>query len=220
MEYKIVRSKRKTIALQINSNMEVVVKAPFGVSDFYIDELVQKRKKWIIEKVGVVGRRKERMIFKKYEEGEEFLFLGKRYKMEIDDKQKEKVYLEKTLKVKNTLKVKDLVIKWYKKEALDYFADRVCEMARDFGYKYNKVLISNAKKRWGTCNFRNDIRINWRLIMAPSEVIDYVILHELVHTKIKNHSKKFWMAVKLAMPEYKHQEKWIKDNRFELMSLE
>lgn len=59
----------------------------------------------------VVGRRKERMIFKKYVEGEEFLFLGKRYKMEIDDKQKEKVYLEKTLKVKNTLKVKDLVIK-------------------------------------------------------------------------------------------------------------
>ena len=52
-------------------------------------------------------------------------------------------------------------------------------------------MISNAKKRWGTCNFRNDIRINWRLIMAPSEVIDYVILHELVHTKIKNHSKKF-----------------------------
>jgi len=61
--------------------------------------------------VGIVGRRKERMIFKKYEEGEEFLFLGKRYKMEIDDKQKEKVCLEEILKVKNILKARDLVIK-------------------------------------------------------------------------------------------------------------
>lgn len=92
-------------------------------------------------------------------------------------------------------------------------------MAEEFGFECGKVWISNAQKRWGTCNFKNDIRINWRLIMAPAEVVDYVILHELVHTKIKNHSKRYWNEVQRLMPEYKKCEKWIKENRFELMSI-
>ena len=140
-----------------------------------------------------VRKRVSKKVVKRFIEGEVFLFLGKKYELQIVEKQKQKIVFDKAifLREKELLRAKEVIIKWYKNEALNYFADRVSEMARELGFVSERVFISNARKRWGTCNSKNDLRFNWRLIMAPAEVMDYVILHELVHTKVKNHSKKY-----------------------------
>lgn len=218
MQYIIKRSKRRTIALEINSSGQIIVRSPFRISDSFIDQLVQKKKQWILNKIKLINKRILKKVIKRFEEGECFLFLGKKYKLRINQKQKEKIVLntEICLKEKDKLKIKENILNWYKKEALMYFSKRIKFLASKYDFKYNNIAISNAKKRLGVCNQYNDIRINWRLILSPIEVIDYVIIHELVHTKIKNHSKNYWNSVNLILPNYKKMEKWLKDNREEV----
>ena len=218
MQYIIKRSKRRTIALEINSSGQIIVRSPFRISDSFIDQLVQKKKQWILNKIKLINKRILKKVIKRFEEGECFLFLGKKYKLRINQKQKEKIVLNTEIcsKEKEKLKIKENILNWYKKEALIYFSKRIKFLASKYDFKYNNIAISNAKKRLGVCNQYNDIRINWRLILSPIEVIDYVIIHELVHTKIKNHSRIYWNSVNLILPNYKKMEKWLKENREEV----
>lgn len=218
MEYIIKRTKRKTIALEINSNGQIIVRSPLKIDDLFIDKLVQRKKQWISKKMKLIQKRISKKVIKKFEPGEYFMFLGKKYILTINQKQKENIILNTKIlaKQKDPLKIKDNIFKWYKKEALIYFKKRINILALNHGFKYNNVAISNAKKRLGVCNQHNDIRINWRLILCPADIIDYVLIHELVHTKIKNHSKNYWNKVSSILPDYKKSEKWLKDNREEL----
>lgn len=85
-----------------------------------------------------------------------------------------------------------------------------------FGKNVNNVRLKNAKTRWGSCSTRGNINLSTRLMLAPDDVIDYVIIHELAHLVEQNHSPKFWKLVERAMPEYKEKKKWLKDNSRDL----
>ncbi|RZD17352.1 MAG: M48 family peptidase [Candidatus Acididesulfobacter guangdongensis] len=101
---------------------------------------------------------------------------------------------------------------FYKYKASAVISQRIKVISDAHGFKYKKIGLTSAKKRWGSCSYNDCIRINWRLIMAPTDIIDYVIIHELSHTIHKNHSKNFWNYVGLIMPDYKIRIKWLKDN--------
>jgi predicted metal-dependent hydrolase len=101
---------------------------------------------------------------------------------------------------------------FYKYKASAVISQRVKAISGAHGFKYKKIGLTSAKKRWGSCSYNDCIKINWRLIMAPTDIIDYVIIHELSHTVHKNHSKNFWNYVGSIMPDYKIRIKWLKDN--------
>ncbi len=101
---------------------------------------------------------------------------------------------------------------FYKYKASIVISQRIKAISDIHGFQYKKICLTSAKKRWGSCSYNNCIRINWRLIMAPADIIDYVIIHELAHTIHKNHSRNFWNYVGLVMPDYKISIKWLKDN--------
>lgn len=218
INYTIIRSKRRSVALEISSKAELIIRAPFRIDDSIIKGIIDEKKSWIERKIEEVKKRQRKVVVKKFVADEEFLFLGKKYKLRIVRDQKEKLKFDNGffLSEKYILKGKELIIKWYKNEAEKYMADRIKEIANEHGFSYGKVQITNAKKRWGVCNGKNWIRINWRLIMATDTVIKYVIIHELVHTKIKNHSRLFWNEVSRILPDFKKSEKWIKENREQL----
>lgn len=218
MQYQIKRSKRRTITLEVKSNAEIVIRAPFRVSDSVIDGLVQKRKDWIAEKLNLVKKRNSNKITKKYIEGEHFLFFGKDYELKFIKNQKEKIVFDNDIYIKEKYfsKSKDILLNWYKQEALKYYISRAGELSLKYDFNPKSIKLSNAKKRLGVCNQYNDIRINWRLIVAPKDVIDYVLVHELVHIKIKNHSKNYWSKIALILPDYKEKEAWLKANKHEL----
>ena len=102
----------------------------------------------------------------------------------------------------------------YKTQALDYITQRVEYYAQISGLKYRSIRINNATTRWGSCGYKNSLNFSWRLIMAPPRVVDYVIIHELMHLKQKNHSHKFWAEVALMMPDYAQEERWLKQNGY------
>jgi predicted metal-dependent hydrolase len=108
---------------------------------------------------------------------------------------------------------KDILIAWYKAQACQKISERVDWHSSLSGLKYNKIKISGAQKRWGSCSAKGNLNFSWRLIMAPLRVIDYVVVHELAHLEENNHSKRFWNKIKIMMPDYKEHKEWLKENR-------
>ncbi len=212
---KIIRSKRKTIALQITDSATLIVKVPFDVDEETIKRVVLKHKGWIEKKKREIELRDPKFSPKEFVNGEGFLYLGRYYKLKIvDDQEVPLKFKNEFLLLKDALpQAKRLFIEWYKKMAHKKISHRVRWYAQKRGFKYNKINITNAKKRWGSCSKRN-LNFPWRLIMAPLPVVDYVIVHELVHLEEKNHSKSFWNKVKILMPDYMRHKDWLKNNSY------
>jgi predicted metal-dependent hydrolase len=95
---------------------------------------------------------------------------------------------------------------------------RVAELAEQYGFAYNNISIRDQSTRWGSCSVEKNLNFNWRLILAPVKVMDYVIIHELAHTIHMNHGSKFWDVVKNFEPNYKAYVKWLKQNQKVLFS--
>ena len=109
-------------------------------------------------------------------------------------------------------KEKNSQLAWYRNEARKYLEHRAQELAESHGFHYNKIFIRSQKTRWGSCSKRKNLSFNWKLIKSPLFVIDYLILHELVHTEFMNHSKQYWHKVHALYPEYKIASQWLKEH--------
>lgn len=107
----------------------------------------------------------------------------------------------------------------YREAAKEYFPKRVSYYAHILGISYGKITIRDQKTRWGSCSSKGNLSFNWRLILAPPNVLDYVVVHELCHRKEMNHSQRFWALVESVMPDYKEYRKWLKENSGKLTLL-
>jgi len=213
---KIIKSNRKTIAIKPTENGTIIVKAPKKATNKLIIDVIEQHKDRILEKLKELEKIKE-INFKQFVAGEEFLYIGKAYKLYIVEnletplKFQDGFYLSKDYKNQR----REIFIDWYKKQAKIIIPNRVKYWAEKCGYSIKKVGITNANKQWGSCSAKGNLNFSWRLILAPLEVIDYVIVHKLSHLKELNHSKNFWNEFKKCMPEYKKHHDWLK-NSFKL----
>jgi predicted metal-dependent hydrolase len=103
--------------------------------------------------------------------------------------------------------------KWLKFEAKRVLTERAQHFSGLMGVSYTALKLSSAKTRWGSCSAKNSLNFSWRLILCPTDVIDYLVVHELAHILQKNHSPKYWQQVAAILPNYKQQQKWLKANR-------
>ncbi len=102
---------------------------------------------------------------------------------------------------------------YYREKARSLLTDRTDYYAEKFGLKYNGIRINGARTRWGSCNYKNGLNFNWKILFAPPQVMDYLVVHELAHTIHKNHKKLFWNKVALMHPEHKESRKWLRQNQ-------
>ena len=137
-------------------------------------------------------------------------FVTKNYIMDFIDKHKD--WIEKRISNQKESKININKIEEYKKQAREYIPNRVKEIAEKYGYNYNKIRITSAKTRWGSCTSQKNLNFTFRLILTPPEIIDYVICHELSHLKHMNHSRHFWNEVLIMDKNYKQHDKWLKEN--------
>ncbi len=211
---KIIRSKRKTVALIVTSDAELIIRAPIKTPLQYLKDLVNKKTQWIRAKLNEI-QKNPKLRTKEFINGESFLYLGEVYKLIIVNNAKEDIKIKDNyiiISASIAMNVKDVLIKWYKAEAKKKIKERCDIYSKITGYRPNSVKITNAQKRWGSCSSKGTINFSWRLIMATEDVIDYVIVHELVHLKQRDHSRLFWNKVKDTLPDYKIRQKWLKDN--------
>ena len=214
---KLVRSNRKTILLQIDESAKLIVRAPYNVSKKIISKFVYEKSSWIDKKQNLMKQYNEYNNIE-YEDGKIFLFLGKEYQLRINGTIKlimiNEDYIE--FPFKHVENAESYMIKWYKKRANEIIVPRVKKYAQELNLQYSKIGITSAQKRWGSCNKNGNINFSYRLIMAPIDVIDYVIIHELMHLKELNHSSQFWKLVELILPDHKIRRKWLKNNDYKM----
>jgi len=209
--YKIIRSNRKSIALVIDSEANLIVRAPQYAKESDIVDFVEKKRRWIADKqyqVSVFGEKHSPVIF---ESGESILFLGNTYTI-LKEAVPSIRFSSANILIPSEYLRSD-VIDWLKAEAEKILTERVSRYANIMGVSYTSVKLSEAKSRWGSCSAKDNLNFAWRLIMCPMAVIDYVIVHELSHIAYKNHSPAFWARVKTVLPNYKEQQDWLKLNR-------
>ena len=212
------RKRRKTISLQISDKSELVIAAPHFTPISEINRFVQEKQNWIHQ---AIQDHKEALIKNKAKEyilGERFYYLGESFPLETFFGQNEKeglVFWDNRFYLNAPdveAKKREYFIKWYKRKAREYFAERVNFYSRELNLRAKSVRVTSAEKRWGSCSGKDNLSFSFRLIMAPPAVIDYVIVHELMHIIEKSHSAKFWQLVESAMPQYKLHKRWFKDN--------
>jgi predicted metal-dependent hydrolase len=209
----IIRSKRKTLALIVKPDGSLIVRAPLRASEKSIREFVEKNAGWVAKKQAEALAALPAAP-KQYLAGETFTLLGVAYPLEIVKGQKKPLILENGFKLAESAQSNAKLIfeRWYRAQAKVILSERVDLYARRHGFEYKKIGITSARTRWGSCSASGSLNFSWRLIMAPLEAVDYVIVHELVHTVYHNHSKQFWGKVRELMPDYTERRKWLRRN--------
>ena len=183
MKVTVIRSNRKTVAIQVNSDRSVTVRAPRSASEKDIEEILKKKKAWISKHIEKIKETKER----------------------FEAEPTEKLTREKVIALAE--------------EALKVIPERVEYFAKVIGVTYGKITVRNQKTRWGSSSSEGNLNFNCLLMLAPPEVLDYVVVHELCHRKQMNHSKAFWLEVEKVLPDYKEARKWLKEEGSQMITL-
>ena len=211
---KIIRSNRRSLTLSILKDGKIVVKAPLKLKDAEINKFIMAKQNWIQNKLAMVTT-----TLAKYDDiinYEKCLIYGSKYEIKVVDTKKinaeggilyfpKKILPEKRLK---TLK------NWYKKLAKSVLQTRINILAQKYNLTFSNFKITDTKGKWGSCNTRGLICINFRAIMLPEFVIDYILTHELCHLIEMNHSRKFWINVLNFYPQTKHAKTALKEYGF------
>lgn len=205
----IIKSKRQTISLIIKNDGTFIVRAPLKSKDEEIFKFINQKSKWIINKR--TERAKHAVEPLNFSNDEQLSLLGKSYYIIYDNIKKVKIN-ETEIVIPNE-NSKEKLVSFLKNMAKKYILERTKLISSIFNFEFKSISISSAKTCWGSCSHDNRLHFTYKLIMCPEDVVDYIVLHELCHTKIKNHSNKFWALVEECNPNYKVSEKWLKQNR-------
>lgn len=220
IDYFLVRSKKrkKTLMLKIERDGRVVMHVPYHTPEGEIDKFIKEKLPWVKKKIHEKQKNADSTESpKKFVAGEKFLYLGDHYPLELREPGSGRnrlalshgtFYLDKDC----LPRARDFFVKWYKERAQEIFIERVNYYSKKLKLYPKEIRISSAKRRYGSCSLANMLSFTFRLVMAPYPMIDYVIVHELAHIKVKNHSQHFWMYMEEVMPDYRKYKKWLKDH--------
>ncbi len=176
----LVRSSRKTLAVQIRADGTVIARAPLRMPKDRILCFLSEKASWIRMQQGRMQEREN---------------MRQQARIHLDAAQ------EKELR----------------ERAKSVLAQRTAYFARQIGVTYGRITVRDQKTRWGSCSQTGNLNFNFRLILAPSEVLDYVVVHELCHRRQMNHSTQFWQEVAQVLPDYRKRKAWLTENGWRLM---
>lgn len=216
---RIIRSRRKTLALEVTCDARLIVRAPVKMTVKEIKRFVEKKHRWVQEKQRVARERLRKLAPKQFVNGEEFLFLGNTYRLSIVDDNSNPLSFDREFRLSRAHlhQARQLFVDWYKDQAYKKIKERLDRYSAVSGIQFIKFRITDAQKRWGSCSSRGNLHFSWRLILAALPVVDYVVVHELIHIKDQNHSAGFWKKVELLLPDYRETRQWLKVNGYLLV---
>ncbi|MGE8080064.1 M48 family metallopeptidase [Peribacillus loiseleuriae] len=217
IRFEVKYKNRTSIGVKIDSYGNIEVQAPKGTPSDRVLQLLEDKWDLIQQKLKEMRDRLQGPQKKVYEYGESFLYMGKTYPIEIFQDihitQDHVVFKEEKLhiyvKQSDTEKIKQALKRFYYQQCKDLVKKSISSYQRNFKTKPRSVRITDSKTTWGTCDSERQLTFNWRLAMAPREVIDYVVVHEMCHMVHMNHDRSFWRLVGKIMPDYKEKERWL-----------
>jgi len=214
----VIRSKRKTMALQIQ-NGAAVARCPIRASKKELEYFISKHQKWLKEKLSETEQRQNSYPAYQLDNGLKIDLLGKQVELQLGQ------YAEKPLLDNNVVCLNSN--QEIEKQLLPFLRDLSLQTAKQISADYSErmgvspsqVKVREYKRRWGTCHNKQSITLNWRLVMAPKEIYEYVVVHELAHLIEFNHSKRFWQIVENQIPNWRERRAWLEDHGLSLYRL-
>lgn len=230
IEYQIVRSRRKTLSLQVKRG-QVIVRAPYHADEKFISTLIQKKLTWLKAKIAQQSQADDFCC--DFSQGATLFLFGQLVTLNItfakqaDTLLSQGINSQPTLTIvlaeRNQKKLSDKVLlakavkkhieKYLKQQAEELIPQKVATYAQLTSLKPVSIKIRQYRSRWGSCNSRGELSFNYLLMMLPISVINYVVIHELCHLQHLNHSKEFWQLVAKHFPNYIEAKQWIKTNQ-------
>ncbi|MEW8359706.1 MAG: SprT family zinc-dependent metalloprotease [Candidatus Thiodiazotropha sp.] len=212
----VIRTNRiKTATVKVDEG-KVSVVIPKNLSDSRIKELVTNKTRWIREKI-LIHRQSAPSKPKEYVSGESFTYLGRNYRLKVETGKTKSVKLKNgklivTIPKKSPEKIQDALTQWYREHAEQKLREKSERYSKLIGIQPKSISIKTFKSRWGSCHSNGDVQFNWKIIIAPNRIVDYVVVHEICHMKQHNHSPKFWKCVEKIFPDYLECKGWLKEN--------
>lgn len=208
-----VSARRRTIGLKIDNN-GLTVHIPHRVALTTVEQILQQKSAWIADKL---AQRRQRPAAMAWQDGASLRYLGQEIRLALRQDAKNRTVEFDGARLHlalpdpaNAHAVQRKVVQWLAKQCRPDFTRRIELLAAKLGVPTPPLYLSSARTRWGSCNSRGEIRLNWRLIQAPPHIIHYVVAHELAHLKEMNHSPKFWAWVNKLCPEYEAAKRDLK----------
>jgi predicted metal-dependent hydrolase len=222
-QYRLIRSKRRTCALEIAADGRLIVRAPYCLDDGRIELLVRKHGQWIETKRKAFQQSSPLRPSPSFHEGDKLYFLGKGYPLRYVEESEGGAALRFDgrflLRRKEGPRARVLFREWCRLQAREILSGRAQFFGGLSGLNACAIRITDARKRWGSCSTKGTLNFTWRLVMAPLEVIDYVVVHELMHLKEQNHSKRFWQSVRTILPDFDGRRRRLRELEHSLLSL-
>lgn len=217
IRFEIKYKNRTSMGIAIDNYGDLKVSVPKKTPDEQVIRLLEKNWDAIFQKVKEVKARLDGPKEKVYENEEQFLYLGNTYPINIiQDRNINRdhvVFEEDILHVYamqlDEEKLKQSLKRFYYQQTKALVEESIASYQRHFKKKPRSIRITDSKTTWGTCDSNLGLTFNWRLAMAPREVIDYVVVHEMCHMVHLNHDRSFWRLVGKIMPDYKDKERWL-----------
>ncbi len=222
IEYEVVRSirRKKTVELTVDGRAGLLVAAPNDLPMGRIEEIVRRRGAWVIRKAT------SEMLaahFRQFVSGESVPYLGRRVRMAVRDAEVRRPQIRFRHWSFDVLApsgsggeerrdmIRQAFVHWFKARAADRLTARVNRWAARLGQSPSAVLIRDQRQRWGSCSPDGTLRFNWRVVMAEPSIVDYVVVHELVHLAVKNHSAAFWTRLAAVIPDYSARRRRLRE---------
>lgn len=223
--YELTKSRRKSLAINIKPDGTFGVKAPLFITQREIEEFIKRKEEWILKTIDRIGQQ-YKIAKMEFVTGEILPFLGKKYTLILEEgnRKRSSVFINelsaeiilKTAEHAAPIAKKAALESWYRVEAKEILQEKTAYFAQILKVSYGDIRIKDQKSIWGSCSAKGNLNFNWRIIMAPEEVLDYLVIHELSHRLFMNHSKDFWQCVEKIQPNYKYTRKWLKSNSTKL----
>lgn len=220
-EIKLIKSKRsKYMRLSISSHGEIRLSVPFNATVMHINSFLQDKGTWLDK--AIMGLKIATPL--EIDDNSDLSIAGENYKFIVYQDQPElKVQIDpagKRIFIFNDgssqTKLKELLRDKVRKLAGSIITQRVSAYANIMGISYGRISIREQRSRWGSCSSKGNLNFNWKIVLAPTRIMDYVIVHELAHILEHNHSQNFWLLVEKYLPQYKPSRKWLRENSSQL----
>ncbi|GAC1450434.1 MAG: SprT family zinc-dependent metalloprotease [Ktedonobacterales bacterium] len=216
------RARRVRLVVRPESGLEVVV--PRGTLATTYEALLHDKARWVVTTLQRMARETAAAAPPPLVEGRRLPFAGRELTLALRTGASEGHYratlaadtLTLTVPSARPEIVRAALEAWYRRQSVAVFAERLALCNRPYGFHYGRVSIKSQKSRWGSCSKLGNLNFNWRLLLAPPEVLDYVVVHELCHLKELNHSPRFWKLVAVGCPEYALHRRWLRQHGREL----
>ena len=217
----VFSKKRKTISIQIKQD-SIRVLSTYWISKNSVREFILKNESWIRKKLADQKLRVKPIT--NLVNNEKLTLCGKNYKLKVISEpiiepeiRSETIIISNNFKTRKTLgSIESQILKLLKDFSFRVLQKKTFEISQIMNVRYNSVKIKNYKSRWGSCSSKGDISFNWKIIFAPENIIEYLVVHELSHLIHFNHSKLFWNKVEEFQYNYKENRKWLKENGYKL----